>query len=100
MFSSKVPLDSVNVTGKRVLIRVDFNVPQNKDGSVRDNKRIVASLPTIEHCLKVWDTQKRNRFHPHPGRRARCCRNAVACISSHKCVLLICSVFVADPLSF
>jgi phosphoglycerate kinase len=50
MFSSKVGVDEVKVTGKRVLIRVDFNVPI-EDGKIKDPKRINAALPTIKYCL-------------------------------------------------
>lgn len=40
------------LAGKRVLIRVDFNVPQDKaTGAITNNQRIVAALPTIKHAL-------------------------------------------------
>jgi len=51
-FSSKLSVDQVDVRGKRVLIRVDFNVPLDKNGQVRDSKRISASIPTIKHVLE------------------------------------------------
>lgn len=52
MFSSKLTVDEVDVKGKRVLIRVDFNVPMDKKtGKIKDTKRIVASLPTIKYVL-------------------------------------------------
>jgi phosphoglycerate kinase len=46
-------IDAVNVSGKRVFIRVDFNVPQDKkDPSIITNtQRIDAAIPTIKHCL-------------------------------------------------
>ena len=53
MALNKVRIDSVDVASKRVFIRVDFNVPQNKkDPSVITNtQRIDAALPTIQCCL-------------------------------------------------
>jgi phosphoglycerate kinase len=43
-------LDSINVSGKTVLIRSDMNVPF-KEGKITDDTRIVASLPSIRYCL-------------------------------------------------
>ncbi|RRJ94257.1 phosphoglycerate kinase [Opitutaceae bacterium TAV4] len=43
----------LNLAGKRVFIRVDFNVPQDKaTGAITNNQRIVAALPTIKYALE------------------------------------------------
>ncbi len=43
----------LDLAGRRVLLRVDFNVPQDKvTGAITNNQRIVAALPTIRHALE------------------------------------------------
>ncbi len=49
---SVINMTELDLAGKRVLIRQDLNVPV-KDGKVTSDKRIRASMPTIEHCLKA-----------------------------------------------
>lgn len=48
--STKLTLDKVDVKGKRVVMRVDFNVPM-KNNQITNNQRIKAALPSIQHCL-------------------------------------------------
>ena len=50
--SSKLTIEKVDLSGKRVLMRVDFNVPLDKSGGIASNQRIVAALPSIKHCLE------------------------------------------------
>jgi len=51
MISNKQSIDQVDVKGKRVLMRVDFNVPLDKQGNITNNQRITAALPTIQYAL-------------------------------------------------
>ena len=44
-------INEISFNGKKVFIRVDFNVPFNDDGEITDNSRIVGALPTIKHVL-------------------------------------------------
>ncbi|MFH1897331.1 MAG: phosphoglycerate kinase [Candidatus Desantisbacteria bacterium] len=47
----KLTINDIDIKGKRVLIRVDYNTPLNPDGSVAEAKKIEESLPTINYCL-------------------------------------------------
>ena len=52
MSLNKTSINDIDVTGKRVLVRVDFNVPQDKKtGAITNNQRIVGAMPTIELAL-------------------------------------------------
>ncbi len=44
-------INEISFNGKKVFIRVDFNVPFNDSGEITDSSRIVAALPTIEYVL-------------------------------------------------
>lgn len=47
----KKTLQDIEVSGKRVFIRVDYNVPMDKNGNITDDTRIRATLPTLEYLF-------------------------------------------------
>lgn len=61
----KKTLRGQNVSGKRVLVRVDFNVPMDEFGNIEDDTRIKASLPTVEYLL---DAKAKVILMSHLGR--------------------------------
>jgi len=61
----KKTLSSVSIQGKRILMRVDFNVPLDANKNITDDKRIVESLPSVR---KVLDDGGRLILMSHLGR--------------------------------
>lgn len=49
---NKKTVKDIDVKDKKVLVRCDFNVPQDENGNITDNRRIVASLKTIDYLLE------------------------------------------------
>ncbi len=48
---NKKSIRDINVSGKKVFIRVDYNVPMDKQGNITEDTRIRATLPTLEYLL-------------------------------------------------
>lgn len=49
---NKMSVEDIDVKGKRVIARVDFNVPLDSAGNITDDKRIVAAVPTIKYLIR------------------------------------------------
>ncbi len=49
---NKKTVRDIDIKGKKVLVRCDFNVPYNEERVITDNRRIVAALPTIKYLLE------------------------------------------------
>lgn len=49
---NKKTIKDIDVKGRKVLVRCDFNVPQDENQNITDNTRIIASLPTIKYLLE------------------------------------------------
>jgi len=49
---SKKTVRDIELTGKKVFVRCDFNVPMDENQNITDNRRIVAALPTIKYLLE------------------------------------------------
>lgn len=48
---NKRTVENLNVEGKKILVRCDFNVPMDKEGNITDDIRIRAAMPTVEYIL-------------------------------------------------
>ncbi len=53
---NKKSVDDINVKGKKVLVRCDFNVPLDAELNITDENRLVAALPTIKKLIADGNT--------------------------------------------
>ena len=49
---SKKTVRDIDLKGKKVFVRCDFNVPMDDNQNITDNRRIVAALPTIKYLIE------------------------------------------------
>ena len=69
---NKKTIRDVDVNGKKVLVRCDFNVPQDKKtGEITSDKRIVAALPTIKYLLEHGAARRARTRPTLPGKSGR-----------------------------
>ena len=54
MTYNKKSIEDICVKGKKVLVRCDFNVPQDENLNITDETRILGALPTIKYFKRAW----------------------------------------------
>ena len=70
----KKTVRDIDVRGKRVFVRCDFNVPTDGEGNITDDRRIRGALPTIEYLAEngakvilaftIWDGRRESPIQP------------------------------------